>query len=188
MTDTSAAIVIRPSEEKDVEAMLAIYRSHIQRGVEPGAYHEEDTLQSDDLKRRRKNMKSKRLPHLAAELNGALVGYAYAVPFRKRPAYRFVAKHSIYVHSDYLRAGVGRVLLPGLVDSCAAAGFRQMIGYIDAANEASLRLHLACGFREVGRLPSIGYKFGKWTDSVMVQRSLGLGDQTPPDVWMVPGA
>ena len=188
MTDINPAIVIRSSEDKDIEAMLAIYRSHIQRGVEPGAYREEDTLQSDDLKRRRKNMKSKRLPHLAAELNGALVGYAYAVPFRKRPAYRYCVKNSIYVHPDHLRAGVGRKLLPALVEACGQAGFRQMIGYIDAANEASLRLHLACGFREVGRLPSIGYKFGKWTDTVMVQRSLGLGDQTPPDVWSAPGA
>ena len=183
MTDINPAIVIRSSEDKDIEAMLAIYRSHIQRGVEPGAYREEDTLQSDDLKRRRKNMKSKRLPHLAAELNGALVGYAYAVPFRKRPAYRFALKHSIYVHRDHLQAGVGRVLLPALIDACALAGFRQLIGYIDAANEASLRLHRNSGFQEVGRLPSIGFKFGKWTDMVMVQRPLGPGNQTAPAIW-----
>ena len=181
MTDTSPAIVIRPSEDKDVEAMLAIYRFHIKRGVEPGAYHEEDTLQSGDLKRRRKNMKSKRLPHLAAELNGTLIGYAYAVPFRKRPAYRFVVKHSIYVRNDRLGRGIGRMLLASLIDACAAGGYRQMIGYIDGANEASFRLHTSFGFHEVGRLPSVGYKFGHWTDSVMMQRSLGLGASALPE-------
>ena len=183
MAEPTATVVVRPTEERDLEAMLAIYRHHIQRGIEPGVYDEEDTLQSEDLKRRRKNLKAKRLPHLAAEIDGRLVGYAYAVPFRKRPAYRFALKHSIYVHRDCLRAGVGRILLPALIDACAAAGFRQMIGYIDAANEASLRLHANCGFREVGRLPSIGYRFGKWSDTVMVQRALGPGDGTPPDVW-----
>lgn len=183
MTDTSPTIVIRPTEDRDLEAMLAIYRHHIQRGIEPGVYDEEDTLQAADLKRRRKNMKAKRLPHLAAERDGILVGYAYAVPFRKRPAYRFALKHSIYVHRDHLQAGVGRVLLPALIDACALAGFRQMVGYIDGANEASLRLHRNCGFHEVGRLPSIGYKFGKWTDTVLVQRTLGPGDRTSPVIW-----
>ena len=183
MTDTGPAILIRPTEDRDLEAMLAIYRHHIQRGIEPGVYDEDDTLQAEDLKRRRKNMKAKRLPHLAAELGGQLVGYAYAVPFRKRPAYRFTLKHSIYVHRDFLRAGVGRVLLPALVDACALAGFRQLIGYIDAANEASLRLHQNCSFLEVGRLPSVGYKFGAWTDTVMVQRPLGPGNQTSPVKW-----
>jgi L-amino acid N-acyltransferase YncA len=181
MGDNGQSIVIRQTRDDDIEAMLAIYRYHIRVGVEPGVYQEADTLQADDLRRRRKNLKSRRLPHLVAEIGGVLVGYAYVVPFRKRPAYRYVVKHSIYVHHDYLRSGVGRLLLPALIDACASAGFRQMIGYIDAANIASIRLHENCGFREVGRLPSIGYKFGKWTDSVMVQRSLGAGDTTAPD-------
>ena len=161
--------------------MLAIYRYHIRSGVEPQAYREEDTLQPDDLKRRRKNMRSRRLPHLVAEIGGIVVGYAYAVPFRKRPAYRYALKHSIYVHHEYLHSGVGRVLLPALVDACAAAGYRQIIGYIDGANLPSIRLHESCGFREVGRLPAIGFKFGHWTDSVLVQRSLGLGGTSVPD-------
>ena len=112
-----------------------------------------------------------------------MVGYAYAVPFRKRPAYRYVVKHSIYVHPDHLHAGIGRLLLPALIDACAAAGYRQMIGYIDAANRASIQLHEAFGFRQVGYLPQIGYKFGKWTDSLMLQRSLGPGATTPPNIW-----
>lgn len=182
MTDSEPSIIIRSSRDDDVEAMLAIYRHHIQRGVEAGAYHEAEPLEPEDLKRRRKNMRSRRLPHLAAEAAGTLVGYAYAVPFRKRPAYRYALKHSIYVHHEHLRLGVGRVLLPALINACAAAGFRQMIGYIDAANTASIKLHENCGFQQVGRLPSIGFKFGRWIDSMMVQRSLGSGDTTLPGV------
>ena len=113
---------------------------------------------------------------------GVVLGYAYAVPFRKRPAYRYTVKHSIYIHQDQLRRGLGRRLMVGLVDACAAAGFRQMIGYIDAANEASLALHERFGFRKVGFLPQVGFKFGHWTDTVMVQRSLGLGGTAAADV------
>ncbi len=173
--------VVRSSRETDVPAMLAIYLHHIRRGVDPGAAGDIETPDMDDLKRRRKNMHRGRLPHLVAERAGVVVGYAYAVPFRKRPAYRYTVKHSIYVHHEHLGRGIGRLLLTGLIDACAAAGYRQMIGYIDAANQASLRLHEAFGFRQVGYLPSIGYKFGRWTDSAMVQRSLGLGATAPPE-------
>ena len=100
-------------------------------------------------------MRKHKLPHLVAEIDGLIAGYAYAVPFRKRPAYRYTVKHSIYVHPGRLHMGVGRALLPALVEACAAAGFRQMIGYIDGANTTSLKLHEACGFVEVGRLPSV---------------------------------
>jgi L-amino acid N-acyltransferase YncA len=111
-----------------------------------------------------------------------VLGYAYVVPFRKRPAYRYCVKHSIYVHQDHLHRGIGRQLIGALIDACAAAGFRQMIGYIDAANAASLGLHEGFGFRQVGHLPSIGFKFGHWTDTVMVQRSLGPGATEPPRI------
>ncbi len=180
-TAAPPTIVIRSSRDGDVERMLDIYRHHIQRGVEPQAYREAEPINPEDLKRRRKNLRSHRLPHLVAEIGGVVVGYAYAVPFRKRPAYRYALKHSIYVHQDHLRAGIGRVLLPALIDACAAAGFRQMIGYIDAANAASIRLHESCGFRQVGHLPAIGFKFGHWTDSILMQRSLGLGGATQPE-------
>ena len=183
MTITNSELTVRPSLDEDVEAMLAIYHHHIVRGVDPNHALESEPIQPDDLKRRRKNMRKRRLPHLVVDRGGTVVGYAYAVPFRKRPAYRFTLKHSIYVHPDHLHSGVGRALLPALVDACAAAGCRQMIGYIDAANEASLRLHEACGFKQVGYLPCIGYKFAHWTDVVMVQRSLGAGSMAPPDIW-----
>jgi len=178
-----ALITVRPSRDDDVEAMLAIYRHHIRYGVEPSAVAAADPFDIEDLKRQRKNMRSNRFPHIVAELGGVAIGYAYVVPFRKRPAYRYTVKHSIYVHPDHLRAGVGSRLLPSLIDSCAAAGFRQMIGYIDAENLASIRLHENCGFRQVGLLPAVGYKFGRWTDSMMMQRSLGPGSTTPPAQW-----
>jgi phosphinothricin acetyltransferase len=184
MLDLSQNIVIRPSSDADVPAMLAIYEHHIARGVEDLGDYEPDPLNGEDLKRRRKTMTRKRLPHLIADLNGIVAGYAYAVSFRKRPAYRFTVKHSIYVHPDHLHAGIGRRLLPTLIEACAAAGYRQMIGYIDGANEASLRLHEACGFVRVGRLASVGFKFGHWSDSVMVQCSLGQGDATLPGAWV----
>jgi phosphinothricin acetyltransferase len=174
-------VVVRPSRDADVPAMLAIYLHHIRRGVDPNYEGEIDAPDADDLKRRRKNMQRGRLPHVVAEEAGEVIGYAYAVPFRKRPAYRYTVKHSIYVRADRLGRGAGRLLLAALVDACAASGYRQMIGYIEGANEASLRLHTSFGFREVGRLPSVGYKFGHWTESVMVQRSIGLGASAPPE-------
>ena len=163
--------------------MLEIYRSHVHQGIDDLTCHDEEPFEAADLKQRRKNMKKRRLPHLVAEIDGVVVGYAYAVPFRKRPAYRYTVKHSIYIHGGYLHAGIGRTLLPALVEACAASGYAQMIGYIDASNEPSLKLHEACGFHRVGLLPSVGYKFGHWTDSVMMQRPLGTGDSRPPLPW-----
>ncbi|MEE3625341.1 N-acetyltransferase family protein [Nitrospirillum sp. BR 11752] len=170
-------VIVRTSTEADVEAMLAIYTHYINRGI--GDY-EPEPLDEHDIKRRRKNMLNKRLPHVAAELDGVLVGYAYAVPFRKRPAYRYTVKHSIYVHPDHLSRGIGRQLMQVLIDACAAAGYRQMIGYIDAENTRSLQMHESFGFTRAGYLPSVGYKFGRWTDSVQVIRPLGEGNTTPP--------
>jgi phosphinothricin acetyltransferase len=127
-------------------------------------------------------MRKHRLPHLVADRGGVVVGCAYAVVFRKRPAYFYTVKHSIYVHPDHLHAGIGRLLLPVLIDACAAAGFRQMIGYIDADNIASLTIHDRLGFKRVGLLPGVAYRYGRWCDTVMVQRSLGTGstDAPPP--------
>jgi phosphinothricin acetyltransferase len=175
---TPADIVVRPSTDADAPAMLAIYTSYVTHGLSPGA--EFEPLQGDDIKRRRKNMQKHKLPHLVAELDGVVIGYAYAVPFRKRPAYRYCVKHSIYVHENHLRAGAGRKLLPALIDACAKAGYRQMIAYVDSENQASLNLHEACGFRRVAYLEAVGFRFGRWTDSVMLQRALGPGAGAPP--------
>lgn len=172
-------ITVRPSRDSDIEDMLAIYRHHIRRGIEEGV-DDADTLEPDDLRERRKNFRTRRYPHLAATIGGRVVGYAYVVLFRKRPAYRYTVKHSIYVHHDHLGQGIGKALLKEMIDACAAAGFRQMIGYVDADNAASLGLHEAFGFLRVAHLPGVAYRYGRWADSVMVQRSLGPGTTTPP--------
>jgi L-amino acid N-acyltransferase YncA len=177
MLDKPREVVVRTSTEEDVPAMLAIYTHHIQRGL--GEFDLEP-LHPDDIKRRRKNMIKRRLPHLAADLDGTVIGYAYAVPFRKRPAYRYAVKNSIYVHPDHLHAGVGRKLLPALIEACADAGFRQMIAYIEAGNAPSLNLHEAFGFERVGLLKGVGFKYGRWSDSVLMQRPLGPGATAPP--------
>jgi L-amino acid N-acyltransferase YncA len=172
-------VLVRPSRIGDVDAMFSIYRQHIRGGVETGVDNG-GASEPDDLRQRRKNLYNHRLPHLVATWRGEIVGYAYAVLFRKRPAYRFTAKHSIYVHQDHLGRGIGRRLLQELIDACAAAGFRQMIGYIDADNTASLAIHETFGFARVGLLPAVAYRYGRWADTVMVQRSLGAGATDPP--------
>src|SRR5260370_36621282 len=157
--------------------MRPIYAHNIGHGlgtIDPEPLHDED------IKRRRKNMLKRRLPHLVAERGDAVVGYAYAVPFRKRPAYRYTVKHSIYVHKDHLHLGVGRQLLPALIDACVDSGYRQMISYIDGANAASISLHQYFRFERVGILKSVVFKFGQWTDTLMMQRELGPGDRSFP--------
>jgi L-amino acid N-acyltransferase YncA len=174
-------IIVRNSRDADVPAMLAIYLHHIANGVDPQDLGDIEAPDAEDLKRRRKSMHRRKLPHIVAEDGGVVLGYAYAVPFRKRPAYRYTVKHSIYIHSVHLHRGLGSKLMTALIDACAASGFRQMIGYIDAANKASLAIHERFGFRQVGFLSQVGFKFGHWTDTVMVQRSLGLGGTAPPE-------
>ncbi len=177
--DAASPILIRSSHDGDVEAMLDIYRYYIRRGLDEGI-DDHGTPLPDDLKERRKNLRNRRFPHLVAIRGETVVGYAYVVLFRKRPAYRYTVKHSIYVHPDHLGSGIGRLLMHELIDACAAAGFRQMIGYIDGDNTASLGLHHSFGFATVGRLPGVAYRYGRWADTVMVQRSLGAGATTPP--------
>ena len=180
--ETALPLVVRPSAESDVPAMLAIYEHHIRDGQSDleTEFMAPDPLRDDDIKRRRKNMLRRRLPHLVAERGSAVVGYAYAVPFRKRPAYRYAVKHSIYVHPDHLHSGIGRALLPALVEACTHEGFRQMFAYIDATNVAPRNLHEAFSFRLVGVLEGVGLKFGRWTDSLLMQRALGPGSSEPP--------
>jgi len=171
--------LIRPSRDADVDAMLAIYRRHIRQGVEEGV-EDSGVPQATELRDRRKNLLDRRFPHLVAVENGEVMGYAYVVLFRKRPAYRFTVKHSIYVRHDQHGRGIGGALMQALIDACAAAGFRRMIGYINADNAASLGLHDKFGFSRAGLLPGSAYRYGRWTDTVLVERSLGPGATTPP--------
>jgi phosphinothricin acetyltransferase len=177
--EKTGALRIRSSTDADVDAMLAIYRRHIRQGIEEGV-EERGVPEPSDLRDRRKNLQDRRFPHLVAVEHNEVLGYAYGVPFRKRPAYRFSVKHSIYVRHDQQRRGIGAALMNALIDACAAAGFRRMIGYIDADNTASLALHEKFGFSRAGLLPGAAYRQGRWADTVLIERSLGPGSTTPP--------
>jgi phosphinothricin acetyltransferase len=126
-------------------------------------------------------VRARDLPYLVAEADGRVLGYAYAAPYRARPAYRHTLEDSVYVDRDSTGRGVGRMLLERLVTECAARGYRQLVAVIgDSANRPSIALHEACGFARVGLLPAVGFKLGRWVDSVLMQRALGDGDRTLP--------
>ena len=118
-------------------------------------------------------MLSRGLPHLVAEIDGTVAGFAYASPYRSRPAYRFTVEDSVYVHPDHAGQGIGRLLLTAVIDRCAKAGCKQMIAVIGGPdNTASIALHEKLGFRHVGSLRSVGYKFNRWLDTLLMQRGL----------------
>jgi phosphinothricin acetyltransferase len=173
-----ADIALRPAADGDAARIAEIYADHVLTGL---ASFETTPPDPPEIARRRADVIARGLPYLVAELDGVVVGYAYAAPYRSRPAYRYTVENSVYVHRDALGRGVGRRLLERLIAECTARGCRQMIAVIgDSANRASIALHEACGFRHVGLLPSVGFKLGRWVDSVLMQRALGAGDATLP--------
>lgn len=118
-------------------------------------------------------------PFLVAEMDGQLIAYCYATQFRDRAAYAWTCENSIYVDPGWLGRGVGKTLLRELLVQAEQFGFRQMVAVIGGAEEASVRVHASCGFREVGRLHAVGWKFGRWLDTVYMQRTLGSGSGEP---------
>jgi L-amino acid N-acyltransferase YncA len=173
---TSAAV--RPSRDADLPVIAAIYAHHVRQGL---ASFELEPPSLGEMARRRAEVVARGLPYLVAEAEGRVVGYAYAGPYRTRPAYRYTVEDSVYVEPDQVGRGIGRLLLPAVIGACEGAGYRQMVAVIgDSGNAASIRLHEAFGFRRVGLLPSVGFKLGRWVDSVLMQRPLGEGDATPP--------
>jgi len=179
MTVPQGGIAVRDSIEADLAAIHAIYTHHVVNGF--GSF-EETPPPAEELARRRADVLARGLPHLVAEGEGRLLGFAYAGPFRPRSAYRYTAEDSVYVAQDAHRRGVGRLLLAAVIERCAAAGIRQIVAVIgDSANEGSISLHRALGFRAAGVLTGVGYKQGRWLDSVMMQKALGPGTATPPN-------
>jgi len=178
----AGSLTIRPAEDGDVPAIQAIYAHHVLHGI---ASFEEDPPDQAEIARRMADVRARGLPYLVAEDrpgSGAILGYAYAGTYRARPAYRFTLEDSVYVLPGKGGKGIGSALLGELIDRCAALGYRQMIAVIgDSANHGSIRLHARHGFREVGVLQSVGFKHGRWVDSVYMQRPLGAGDGTLPD-------
>ena len=171
------SIALRPASVDDIAAITAIYAYHVRTGT---ASFELEAPDEAEMLRRWRDVTGCGLPYLAAVSGAEVIGYAYAGPYRPRPAYRFTVEDSIYVRSDAQRRGAGRALLAALIEESTRAGARQMVAVIgDAANEASIKLHAALGFRHAGVLASVGNKFARWLDVVLMQRALGRGDGVP---------
>jgi phosphinothricin acetyltransferase len=145
------------------------------------ASFEEEPPSVDELARRYRDVIGRGLPYLVAEYGADVAGYGYCAPYRPRSAYRYALEDSIYIRHDMTGRGIGKLLLEQLIARCAALGYRQIIAVIgDSANAASIGVHAACGFLRVGTLRSVGFKFGRWVDSVYMQRPLGPGDASRP--------
>lgn len=172
-------VQVRPAAAQDLPAIQAIYAHHVLHGL---ASFEEVPPALEELRRRHDEVASRALPWLVADLAGTVAGYGYCAPYRARSAYRYALEDSVYVRQEMVGRGVGSALLAELIRRCEALGYRQLIAVIgDSANLASIHLHATFGFLRVGTLRSAGFKFGRWVDSVLMQRPLGPGDGTLPE-------
>ncbi len=170
---------IRPSTDQDVPEITAIYSHHVLHGT--GTF-ETTPPNEADMATRRADVLSKGLPYLVAEDGGMVLGFAYCNWFKPRPAYRYSAEDSIYLHPDARGRGLGRELLSALSQQAEAAGVRKLIAVIgDSANAGSIGVHRTNGFGHVGILKSCGWKFGEWRDVVLMEKVLGEGDTTAPE-------
>jgi phosphinothricin acetyltransferase len=169
---------IRPASEADVPAVTEIYQHAVLYGT---ATFELIPPDLTEMTRRFRSLMDGGYPYLVAALDGRAVGYAYAGPYRPRPAYRFTVENSVYLQPAIHRRGIGLTLLQRLIAECEARGYRQMIAVIgDSANAGSIGVHARCGFAMIGTHPNVGFKFGRWLDTVMMQRALGEGAATLP--------
>jgi phosphinothricin acetyltransferase len=169
---------LRLAKAEDASAIAEIYAHHVLTGL--GTF-EEIPPDPAEMARRMKAVQQAGLPYLVAEAGGRVHGFAYAAPFRPRSAYRFAVEDSIYVRPDSIGRGLGRALLGGVIDACIPLGVRQVIAVIgDSANQASIGLHHAMGFRPAGVLQAVGFKFNAWVDVVFMQRALDGGADAPP--------
>ena len=172
-----STLTVRPSTAQDLPAITRIYGHLVLHGT--GTF-ELEVPDEAEMRRRRDDVLGKGLPWLVAERHGGLLGYAYANHFRPRRAYRFCLEDSIYLDPAAQGQGVGRTLLAELLAQCEARGARQMLAVIgDTANVASIGVHRACGFEPAGLFKAAGWKFDRWLDVVLMQRSLGQGSTSP---------
>ena len=173
-------LIIRPSRDEDVVTLAGFYIASV--ATETASW-EVDPPDVAEFARRRADLLANGYPYFTAELDGKPVGYSYASAYRARIGYRFVVEDSVYVDPAMKGRGIGKKLLLTLIDECAARGYRQMIAVIgDSANRGSIKLHAACGFETVAVFNNIGFKFGRWLDSVQMQRALGEGAGTVPQI------
>jgi L-amino acid N-acyltransferase YncA len=169
---------IRLAQPSDLAVITAIYDDAVRHGT---ASFELDPPDQAEMARRYETLRAGGYPYLVAELDGDVVGYAYAGPYRARPAYRWSVEDSIYVAPQAQRRGIGSALLARLLAEAEAGGFRQMLAVIgDSANTGSVELHRAAGFRLIGTFENVGFKFGRWLDTVLMQRELGRGATAAP--------
>jgi L-amino acid N-acyltransferase YncA len=170
--------VIRDATPDDLDAITALYGQEVLTGT---ATFELEPPSRAEMARRFDAVRAKGLPWLVAEIEGVFAGYAYASPFRPRPAYRYGVEGSIYVEEAARGRGVGRALLAGLVDRVRALGLRHVIGAVSDSGTcpASLALHQRLGFRPVGTYSQVGWKFGRWLDVHLLQLDLGPDGQAP---------
>jgi len=170
--------LLRPALDADLPAIQAIYAHAVLHGT--GTF-ETEVPDITEMTRRRAEVLSRGLPWLVAERDGVVLGYAYANYFRPRMAYRFCLEDSIYLAPEAQGQGLGRLLLAELIARCEALGARQMLAVIgDADNAGSVGVHTALGFEHTGVLKSAGWKFDRWLDVVLMQRTLGPGDSRAP--------
>lgn len=170
--------VIRAATPDDAARIAAIYAHHVAHGT---ATFDTVPMRAEAMADKIAAIAARNCPFLVAESDGRVVGYAYAAPFRDRPAYAGTVEDSIYLDPDSTGRGIGKALLLALIDACEAAGFRQMIAVAGGGEPASVALHAACGFSHAGTMRAVGRKFGRWLDTVYMQRPLGPGDSTAPD-------
>ena len=172
--------LIRSSLQSDLPAITAIYAHHVLKST--GTFETEAPTELE-MSTRRADVLSKGLPYLVAVDNGEVVGFAYGNWFKPRPAYRYSVEDSVYLAPDQHRKGLGRAMLAELLARCEAVGIRKIMAIIgDSANAASVGVHLALGFEQVGKIEACGWKFGAWRDIVIMQKTLGLGDKEPPAI------
>lgn len=173
------ACTVRPVRDDDLPAITTIYAHHVRTG---SASFEEIPPDEAEMRTRCAKVRDAGLPYLVAEHDGKVLGYAYATHYRPRSAYRFTLEDSVYIAADAIGQGVGRALLLTLIARCEGGPWRQLIANVgDSGNQASLALHAACGFTHAGTLKSVGFKFGRWVDTVLMQRPLNTGDTTLPE-------
>lgn len=167
---TTWELVIDDAIEADFDAITAIYGHHVRHGL---ASFEEEAPSRDEMLSRWRNVRALGLPYIVARLDGRVGGYSYATSYRPRPAYRHTVENSVYLDKDLAGRGIGKALLVDLIARCRRGPWRQMVAVIgDSANSGSVELHRSCGFRLVGTLQAVGFKHGRWVDTVLMQRTL----------------
>jgi L-amino acid N-acyltransferase YncA len=178
LRSSMSSIAIRPAVLQDIPAITRIYAHAVRVGT---ASFELEPPDEAEMQRRFEAMAAGGHPYLVAANGDLVAGYAYAGPYRARPAYRFSVEDSVYIAPDQHRRGIGRALLERLIVDAESRGFRQMLAVIgDSAQTPSIALHRAVGFRPVGTFEAVGFKFGRWLDTVLMQRPLGPGAATSP--------